>query len=208
MFFLDPFSLNPDVLPPFYAALLKALRAVGIVTALATHPECICPMYCCICKSGQHLARTCCFSWHREREDRPEDRDEDPPPPPSEYGDFGSPPATEENEVDQNPDLPLGGDGEQDFGSLPATGENEVDENPDPPLGGDGEHPRDPSTEESRSEDNDQLPRLKCPSVVDPESVLAEEMEKSSRNLNPPARFGYCGNDTQPAPGLTCNQLG
>ena len=28
--------------------------------------ECIRPMYCCICKSGQHLARTCPFSWHRE----------------------------------------------------------------------------------------------------------------------------------------------
>lgn len=27
--------------------------------------ECIRPMYCCICKSGQHLARQCPFSWHR-----------------------------------------------------------------------------------------------------------------------------------------------
>ena len=27
--------------------------------------DCIRPMYCCICKSGQHLARDCKFSWHR-----------------------------------------------------------------------------------------------------------------------------------------------
>ena len=27
--------------------------------------ECVRPMYCCICKSGQHLARTCPFSWLR-----------------------------------------------------------------------------------------------------------------------------------------------
>lgn len=27
--------------------------------------ECIRPMYCCICKSGQHLARDCKFSWRR-----------------------------------------------------------------------------------------------------------------------------------------------
>ena len=30
----------------------------------ATH--CVKPMYCCICKSGQHLARSCPLSWHRE----------------------------------------------------------------------------------------------------------------------------------------------
>lgn len=24
-------------------------------------------MYCCICKSGQHLARNCYLSWHREK---------------------------------------------------------------------------------------------------------------------------------------------
>ena len=29
MFFSDPFSFNPDVLPPFYTALLKAWRALG-----------------------------------------------------------------------------------------------------------------------------------------------------------------------------------
>ena len=26
--------------------------------------ECIRPMHCCICKSGQHLAHDCKFSWH------------------------------------------------------------------------------------------------------------------------------------------------
>ena len=30
-------------------------------------------MYCCICKSGQHLARTCPFSRHREKDMRPGD---------------------------------------------------------------------------------------------------------------------------------------
>ena len=35
--------------------------------------DCIRPMYCCICKSGQHLARSCRFSWHRERDDRHEE---------------------------------------------------------------------------------------------------------------------------------------
>ena len=28
--------------------------------------ECIKPMYCCICKSGQHLARRCPLFWHRD----------------------------------------------------------------------------------------------------------------------------------------------
>ena len=28
--------------------------------------DCVRPMFCCICKSGQHLARICPFSWHRE----------------------------------------------------------------------------------------------------------------------------------------------
>lgn len=27
-------------------------------------------MYCCICKSGQHLARVCPFSWHRLRSEQ------------------------------------------------------------------------------------------------------------------------------------------
>lgn len=43
--------------------------------------ECIWLMYCCICKSGQHLARTCHFSWHRERE--PEYQEPEP-----EFGEF------------------------------------------------------------------------------------------------------------------------
>ena len=40
--------------------------------------ECVRPMYCCICKSGQHLARTCPLSWHREKdssEQQPESQD-------------------------------------------------------------------------------------------------------------------------------------
>ena len=38
--------------------------------------ECVRPMYCCICKSGQHLARTCPLSWHRVKEDPPEQQPE------------------------------------------------------------------------------------------------------------------------------------
>lgn len=30
-----------------------------------TARDCVKPMYCCICKSGQHLARSCPFSWYR-----------------------------------------------------------------------------------------------------------------------------------------------
>ena len=29
--------------------------------------DCVRPMYCCICKSGTHLAYICPFSWHRVR---------------------------------------------------------------------------------------------------------------------------------------------
>ena len=44
--------------------------------------ECIRPMYCCICKSGQHLACTCPFSWHHEwhartTKERPAEQTED-----------------------------------------------------------------------------------------------------------------------------------
>ena len=74
-----------------------------------TFKECIQPMYCCICKSGQHLARTCHFSWHRERDDPPEDTH----PPPPEYGNFGDYPvsddATDEAVLSEgDPDLPWG----------------------------------------------------------------------------------------------------
>ena len=33
-----------------------------------TSHVCVRPMYCCICKSGQHLARSCPFSWYRQTE--------------------------------------------------------------------------------------------------------------------------------------------
>ena len=55
--------------------------------------ECARPMYCCICKSGQHLARNCTFSWRRGDPDVPQhshpgevsakrdDNHPEPPPP-------------------------------------------------------------------------------------------------------------------------------
>lgn len=39
-----------------------------------TSTYCIKPMYCCICKSGQHLARSCPLSWHRQPIPASEDR--------------------------------------------------------------------------------------------------------------------------------------
>ena len=118
-----------------------------------TSKECIRPMYCCICKSGQHLARTCPFSWHREREDPPDDT----PPPPPEYGNFGDYPAsddaTDESLMEGDPDLPA---------------EEQCDPPTDPPL-----------VENSTGEHTDQPAASRRPIVVDPESVLAEELETS-----------------------------
>ena len=41
--------------------------------------QCIKPMYCCICKSGQHLARHCPHSWKRAVEPVDRDRAHDTP---------------------------------------------------------------------------------------------------------------------------------
>ena len=77
-------------------------------------------MYCCICKSGQHLARTCPFSWYRQR-DLDSSRSEQPNASRAEQ-----PNALQSPEVDVNADLHM-----SDVSS--SSSDDDPEENPEDP---------------------------------------------------------------------------
>lgn len=119
--------------------------------------ECIRPMYCCICKSGQHLARTCPFSWHREKDTRHGDTPASEHG--TEYGDF--------RHLLPNDDL-------SDQQLLSEGNSDPPPEDPGTPA---EENHTEQNIEQSTEQNTDEVPTPKLPAVVDPESVLAEQME-------------------------------
>ena len=78
-------------------------------------------MYCCICKIGQHLARTCPFSWYRQR-DLDSSRSKQPNASRAEQ-----PNAPQSPEVDVNADLHM-----SDVSS--SSSDDDPEENPENPV--------------------------------------------------------------------------
>lgn len=124
--------------------------------------ECIRPMYCCICKSGQHLARNCHFSWHREKEPEKDHQESKP--------EFCDPTET----------VP-------DGSPFPAPGELLHMRADDPPLENPEDIPAENPPEGDPGKNPEQCPNHvdgepKRPIVIDPESVLAESEEQPTIN--------------------------
>ena len=112
--------------------------------------DCIKPMYCCVCKSGQHLARACPMSWHRD--------------PPTTGATRGDARPVDGNNADVNmADDPAGTSSQPEGSPQPNAVPREDADDDDNAAGGSSDQPIDE--------------RPFRPIVVDPESDLAGEPE-------------------------------